>query len=84
MWKYLRYHKDLLCVQAIGLKNIRSFIFVFLVCFLMCGSCYGILVGNETEKCPVCEQEITVMEIGSYGSYIYERESKYDLIYFPL
>lgn len=55
----------------------------FICCFLMGEICYGTLVGKKASICPVCDYEITVMSIGSFGSYIYERESKYDLIYFP-
>lgn len=43
----------------------------------------GVTVGNWNTLCPVCEKEITVLRASSFGSYIYERESKYDLIYFP-
>jgi hypothetical protein len=45
--------------------------------------CSGVLVGEEKITCPVCDKEITVLEVGSWGSYIYDRECKYDLIYFP-
>lgn len=55
----------------------------FICCFLMGEICYGTLVGKEESICPVCDHEITVMTVGSYGSYIYETDSKYDLIYFP-
>lgn len=44
---------------------------------------HATLVGKEKEQCPLCEKEIEVIHWASFGSYIYERESKYDLIYFP-
>ncbi len=44
---------------------------------------HATLVGKEKEQCPICEREIEVLHWASFGSYIYERDSKYDLIYFP-
>lgn len=55
----------------------------FIMAFIISGECLGVTVGEEKILCPVCEKEITVLRVGSFGSYIYERESKYDLIYFP-
>lgn len=34
--------------------------------------------------CPICEHKDDYEEIGSYGSYIYQWESKYQYIYWPL
>jgi uncharacterized protein (DUF2225 family) len=34
--------------------------------------------------CPVCSKKNTYQEIGSYGSYIYQWSSKYQLIFWPL
>jgi len=39
--------------------------------------------GMVVETCPVCDQPTTVAQVMSYGSYVYQWESKYDLIYFP-
>jgi hypothetical protein len=35
------------------------------------------------ETCPVCDKPTTVAAVMSYGSYIYDWDSKYDFIYFP-
>jgi hypothetical protein len=44
---------------------------------------YATMVGEGKEKCPLCGKEVEVVHWASFGSYIYERKSKYDLIYFP-
>jgi hypothetical protein len=64
----------------INLQN--TIIFSVLIC-IFSSVCRSTMVGNEKRICPVCDKDISVLEWGSYGSYIYERESKYDLIYFP-
>ena len=63
-------------------KNLNTLIYFAIICILA-KECCGVLVGEEKHLCPVCEKQITCLEIGSFGSYIYDRESKYDLIYFP-
>jgi uncharacterized protein (DUF2225 family) len=62
------------------MKKVLLFLIVALI---STGISYATLVGEEKEQCPVCEREIEVLHLVSFGSYIYERESKYDLIYFP-
>lgn len=62
------------------MKKVLLFLIVALI---GTGISYATLVGEEKEQCPVCEREIEVLHLASFGSYIYERESKYDLIYFP-
>jgi hypothetical protein len=64
----------------IGLQN--AIIYSALIC-IFTSECHGTMVGKEKRLCPVCDKEIYVLEWGSFGSYIYDRESKYDLIYFP-
>jgi hypothetical protein len=54
-----------------------------IIAWIISGECLGVTVGEENILCPVCEKEIAVLRVGSFGSYIFERESKYDLIYFP-
>jgi len=49
--------------------------FVFSAC--------AVTVGLETHQCPVCKEQISVLELVSWGSYIYDWPSKYDLIYAP-
>lgn|SRR5690606_21844722 len=39
---------------------------------------------NGTHKCPICKTKNIFQEIGSYGSYIYQWESKFQYIYWPL
>ena len=63
--------------------HFQNTLIYFIITCIVSGECFGVLVGKEKTVCPVCDKEISVLEWGSYGSYIYERESKYDLIYFP-
>ena len=67
------------CV-LINLQN--AIIFSVLIC-IFSSVCHSTLVSNVQSLCPVCNKEISVLVWASFGSYIYERESKYDLIYFP-
>lgn len=62
------------------MKKVLPFLIVALISAKIS---HATLVGKEKEQCPVCEREIEVLHWGSFGSYIYQRESKYDLIYFP-
>ena len=35
-------------------------------------------------ECPVCKTKNTFLVVGSYGSYIYQDASKFELIFWPL
>lgn len=35
------------------------------------------------ETCPICDRQTSTTMIGSYGGYIYQWDSKYDLVYWP-
>ncbi|MCJ7693403.1 MAG: DUF2225 domain-containing protein [Sedimentisphaerales bacterium] len=63
-------------------KNLNTLIYFAIICMLA-KECCGVTVGETKRSCPVCEEQITVLEIATFGSYIYNRESKYDLIYCP-
>jgi hypothetical protein len=63
--------------------HFQNALIYFIIAFIISGECLGVTVGEEKTLCPVCEKEITVLRVGSFGSYIFERKSKYDLIYFP-
>jgi hypothetical protein len=41
------------------------------------------LVGSKTQVCPVCGKTNTFEQWVSFGSYVYDRPSKYDLVFFP-
>lgn len=41
------------------------------------------LVSSKKEECPVCRNEVYLDRVESFGSYILEEPSKYDLIYPP-
>ncbi len=43
----------------------------------------AVLVFPAEEVCPICDSQVAVLHLVSYGSYIYHRACKYDLIYFP-
>ena len=47
------------------------------------GGVDAVTVGGRDVDCPVCGHTFAVKTYASYGSYVYEWESKYDLIYFP-
>lgn len=36
------------------------------------------------QKCPLCQKKAVYQAIGSYGSYIYQWETKYQYVYWPL
>ena len=63
-------------------KKLNALIYFAIIC-LLAKECCGVLVGEEKRLCPVCEEQVTILEIASFGSYIYDSEPKYDLIYFP-
>jgi hypothetical protein len=63
--------------------HFQNALIYFVITCIISGECWGTTVGNWNTLCPVCEKEITVLRVGSFGSYIFEWESKYDLIYFP-
>jgi uncharacterized protein (DUF2225 family) len=58
-----------------------SFFIAAILC--ICEISYATKVSYIKENCPVCDHEIRVYQIESYGSYIYDWESKYDIIYWP-
>ena len=41
------------------------------------------LVGLTTQVCPVCGKTNTFEQWVSFGGYVYDRPSKYDLVFFP-
>ena len=64
-------------------KQYLIIFFMIAVVFLISEICFGTMVLSQKKLCPVCDTELTVMGVASYGSYIYNRESKFDLIFFP-
>jgi len=75
------------CAASRGLKmrfaKIQNTIIFFAVFCIISRECFGALVVEEKCLCPVCDKEIAVLGVVSFGSYVYEYESKYDLIFFP-
>lgn len=63
-------------------KNLSTLIYFALICILA-KDCCGVILHDSKRLCPVCEEQITTPEIVSFGGYVYNRESKYDLVYFP-
>ena len=39
---------------------------------------------ESTHKCPICNTDNQFQDVGSYGSYIYQWESKFQYIFWPL
>ena len=59
-------------------------IFAFGVLFVLTFSVQATTWAPAPHTCPVCNHEDTYQDILSYGSYIYEWPSKYELIYWPV
>ncbi|MES0491300.1 MAG: DUF2225 domain-containing protein [Leptospirales bacterium] len=60
-------------------RRLFIFLFAFLIVLLSLGTTWF----EEDATDPVSGEQISVRNIGSYGSYIYQWDSKYDLIYWP-
>lgn len=65
------------------MRHVRRTIIHLLIASIISGVCSGVIVLTDKVSCPICEKEIAALKIMSCGSYIYDRECKYDLIYFP-
>ncbi|MHC4062437.1 MAG: DUF2225 domain-containing protein [Planctomycetota bacterium] len=65
------------------MRRVRPAAICLIIACITSGACFGVLVRKDKASCPLCDSEVAVLRIGSYGSYIYDRECKYDLIYFP-
>ena len=60
-----------------------KFLLHFFVILCMSATSKATMVLDNKANCPVCDQLINVNQILSCGGYIYEWESKYDIIYWP-
>jgi hypothetical protein len=45
--------------------------------------CLGTIALTAKRQCPVCEKQIGLATVMSCGGYIYDWDSKYDLVYWP-
>jgi hypothetical protein len=64
-------------------NEMKKVLALIMVLFVHNEASRAVTVYYKKEQCPVCEQQIEVLCWATFGSYIYDRESKYDLIYFP-
>ena len=62
----------------------KKIVFIFGVLFALALSVSATTWFPAKHTCPICNKENTYQNIGSYGSYIYQWESKYQYVYWPL
>lgn len=55
-----------------------------LMVLLIAGTAFATTWGQSDKTDPLSGEKVTAYEIRSYGSYIYNWESKYDLVFWPL
>ncbi len=61
----------------------KTFLAAFLLALIICIPARGTMVVPEKESCPLCQSEVYLTRLASFGSYIFEEPCKYDLIFPP-
>jgi hypothetical protein len=64
-------------------KFLKCLLVVTLVCMLSAASAVAITWFRKEIECPICKTKNTFFVVGSYGSYIYQDESKFQFVFWP-